>query len=454
MKKILVFTTLFSSVIFGVNVARAQEKCGLDLIMKELISKNPSLINVIDQYSLESQHAADAHEQLMLNAAQKTTANVIIPVVFHIILNQNQINAIGGVAGIRNRITTQMEVINTDFNARNHDSTAIPAPFKPFFGNPGISFQLAHTAFDGTATDGYEIKIADASVSGFDENNDGAKSIPQGGLRPWDNTKYLNIWIVNLTNETLLGYAYSPHFAKNVVGDVGRAGVVLDYGAFGVKPPTTPDYWFPAAFKGRTLTHELGHYFNLWHTWGRTSVGSGSCSQAPGQGDEVDDTPNQFDATQSCKTFPFFDQCTPSGNGIMYMNYMDYSGDACYRMFTKKQAARMQVEVNPGGNSHSLTTNPQVLLWPTGITTFEQNNQISISPNPSNGIFNVNVVKSNNPLNIITVTNSVGQVVKLINSFDDNKGSFNIDLSNNPKGVYILHMQFEEGSITRKVTVQ
>jgi hypothetical protein len=83
------------------------------------------------------------------------------------------------------------------------------------------------------------------------------------------------------------------------------------------------------------LSHEIGHCFALYHIWGDDG---GACSGD----DQVADTPNQADATSGCFSFPHTDACTPSGNGIMYMNYMDYSDDQCYNMFTNGQKTRCQ----------------------------------------------------------------------------------------------------------------
>lgn len=451
MKKILVFTALCAMIMTGSsNLVCAQEQCDFGVKIRELLSKDPSFEPVLEQYRAESIQAADALELQMQNSASKSTAGVTIPVVFHVILNQQQLNSIGGIQGVRDRVTSQMEVINNDFNARNADSTGIPANFKLLYGNAAISFRLAHTKPDGTATDGFEIKTLPASTTGFDQHNGYVKSDAAGGANPWDNKKYLNIWVVNINTENLMGYAHSPWYAKNVIFEEDYIGVVLDFGAFGVKPISSSFYWNTSTVRGRTLTHELGHFFNLWHVWGNTAVGSGVCSDD----DDVSDTPKQNDATQSCQPFPFKDACTPSGNGIMYMNYMDYSGDGCTRMFTKGQATRMQAQVSNGGDSYGLTTHPELCEWPSNVTNVEQGNPFNISPNPSTGIFNINFTKPANNLHSVSVINTMGQIVKQINIVDNDKSSFNIDLSGFSSGIYILQLQFTEGTITRKVMIQ
>lgn len=453
MKKFILATTLCSAVLLGNGISFGQEKCGLDITTRELISKNPELANLLDEHSKEAKLRAETYEMQMVNSANKTTAQVAVPVVFHIVLNQSQIDAMGGLQTIYLRVKSQMDVINNDYNARNSDSFAIPAGFKPLYGNPGISFGLAHTKPDGTGTDGIEVKIVPESTVGFDAHANTPKKTAYGGLDPWDNTKYLNIWVINLTTSgsggEILGYAYSPDYAKNFVGDASQMGVVIDFGTLGVMPVSTVNYWHPSATRGRTLTHELGHFFNLWHTWGNSAVGSGSC----GDDDDVDDTPKQFDATQNCQQFPYVDQCTPGGNGVMYMNYMDYSGDDCTRMFSKQQAARMHVEVLPGGGSYSLTQNPKLFSWPTAISNVEKENTFSVYPNPSAGIFNISFENTPKDLNSIKVSNAMGQLVQEI-PVTENKISYTIDLSGAAKGMYMVHLNFAEGTVIRKVMLQ
>lgn len=90
---------------------------------------------------------------------------------------------------------------------------------------------------------------------------------------------------------------------------------------------------------GRTLTHELGHYFGLLHTFG-----PGACT-ADGGADGILDTPAQELPTDGCETAPPKDSC-PNQPGLdMISNFLDYSDDACMRSFTVGQVARMQAVI-------------------------------------------------------------------------------------------------------------
>jgi hypothetical protein len=106
-------------------------------------------------------------------------------------------------------------------------------------------------------------------------------------------------------------------------------GVVITTTAFGTTGTAASPFHL-----GRTLTHEIGHWLNLFHIWGDDD---GECTGS----DQVDDTPNQGDANVQCPAFPQL-SCKNGPNGSMFMNYMDYSDDACMFMFTAGQVTRME----------------------------------------------------------------------------------------------------------------
>ena len=85
---------------------------------------------------------------------------------------------------------------------------------------------------------------------------------------------------------------------------------------------------------GRTATHEIGHWLNLFHIWGDDGTG---CSGS----DEVADTPNQGGPNTGVPTFPHV-TCSNGPNGDLFMNYMDYTDDRGMVMFTDGQVARME----------------------------------------------------------------------------------------------------------------
>ncbi len=129
-------------------------------------------------------------------------------------------------------------------------------------------------------------------------------------------SSYLNIWVGNLGGG-LLGYAQFPGGAAATDGVVLLNGTVGGPGALGTAAPYN---------RGRTATHEIGHWLNLRHIWGDSNCGN----------DFVADTPTQQAALNfGCPSFPQI-SCSNGPNGEMYMNYMDYTDDACMYMFSDR----------------------------------------------------------------------------------------------------------------------
>ena len=244
---------------------------------------------------------------------QRTTQlSGTIPVVIHIVMPNPALVTDA-------QISQQLALLNASFNGTQSDAGSIPSYFAGLLGNSGIRFCLAQQTPDGEATTGIIRKTT--SVSGFNYLSEDIKYAEDGGADAWDPSRYFNIWIGTLTGN-ILGYATFP--------DQGAAleqGVVVDYRAL-------PGGSYTAYNQGKTMVHEVGHFFNLYHIWGDDS---GTCTGT----DFVDDTPNQGGASSGCSSGIRTDLCTPAGNGIMYQNYMDYSNDECLLLFTTGQADRM-----------------------------------------------------------------------------------------------------------------
>ena len=253
------------------------------------------------------------------NANQRNAAAVItIPVVVHVVYNMPAENI--SLA----QIQSQIEVLNEDFNRQNPDSVNTPVPFRSVAGRMPFQFVLAQRDPNGDPATG--ITRTQTTKLSFTDD-DGIKFASRGGTNIWDRNKYLNIWVGNL-GSGLLGYAQFPGS-----GPASTDGVVIDHAAFGrvgtVQSPFN---------KGRTATHEIGHWLSLYHIWGD--------EPACVEDDLVADTPLQKDENFGCPSFPLI---TGSGaacagantNGSMFMNYMDYVNDACMNLFSKGQAARV-----------------------------------------------------------------------------------------------------------------
>ena len=190
-----------------------------------------------------------------------------------------------------------------------------------------IEFCLTSTDPNGNNTNG--ITRTQTSQSSFSMQGDPVKDASSGGKDAWPNDDYLNIWVCNL-GSSLLGYATPPF------GNIGSDdGVVIGYNYFGTQGTVQSPY-----NKGRTTTHEVGHWLNLEHLWGGSW---GSCGN-----DNVNDTPIQEEENYGCPAFPHnANSCgTTNVDGDMFMNYMDYTNDACMNMFTQGQKTRMIAAIN------------------------------------------------------------------------------------------------------------
>lgn len=292
------------------------------------------------------------------NSSMRTTAiNDTVPVVIHVILSAaNHALATDAI------MQSQIDVLNEDFNGRNADSTRIPAAFKPLFGKMGITFMLAKTSPTNTLTNGIERRTSTVTYTAG--TADQAKSTASGGLDAWDPTKYLNLWVVDFGTTGLLGISVFPGDPR----PLNLHGFVCDYRAFG----RGGAFLYPEFNRGRTTTHELGHFWNLRHIWGDDGTAcTGSDFPATTLPAGTDDTPNQAGATLGNPDVPGtgtvrIDACSPAAPGIMYQNYMDYSDDVALVMFTAGQATRMEgaltVSLDRRPVLSSLTYQPPVVV--------------------------------------------------------------------------------------------
>ena len=276
--------------------APLHRSCGAMAAHMMLLEKFPSFR--ASQMRLEG--TTSRRRDLGFDAAKM--AIVTVKTVVHVVYNtaeQNISNA---------QIKSQMAVLNRDFRATNPDRNQTPLPFKGLISDARINFKLVKVT--RTKTD----------RSAF-SHDDGVKKAATGGIAPITPKTHLNIWVCPLSGG-LLGYAQFPG------GPPATDGVVINYRAFGTNGTAQAPF-----NKGRTATHEVGHYFNLRHIWGDTPDCSGS--------DMASDTPNCAGPNFGTPTFPVV-TCNNGPNGDMFMNYMDYTDDVAMFMFTAQQVIRMR----------------------------------------------------------------------------------------------------------------
>jgi Pregnancy-associated plasma protein-A len=289
------------------------------------------------------------------------TGLIRIPVVVHVVHNTPAQDISDA------QIQSQIDALNADFRRMNADAVHTPAPFAAVAADARIEFALAVRGPGCTPTNG--ITRTATSVTGWTFPGEGMKSAATGGADPWDQSQYLNVWVVNYADDTL-GYGTFPGMPPAI------QGLVCDFRAFGTTGTLTP-----GAHLGRTATHEVGHFLDLFHIWGDDGT---ACTGS----DLVADTPNQAGASPfsstTCRTFPAA-SCGNAPDGDMFMNYMDYSGDQCMNLFTAGQAARMDAALHTV--RASLLASPG-LVPPTGSPTpdlwsQDTSDDTGAEPNPS-----------------------------------------------------------------------
>jgi hypothetical protein len=343
--------------------AMAQRKCGTTLRHLQMLQNDPSV--------LQHKNALEQEIQRLITYTQQAENQLVvtIPVVVHVVYPSTVTAANITDAQIQSQITA----LNRDYAKTNTDASSTPAVWSGLAANTQIQFCLARRTPAGATTTG--ITRRSTSRANFDDRAsrpDGMDEIKKStyGTPNWDRTKYLNIWVGKLDDQTL-GYAYFP---SDVVAtaDAWLDGVVIDYRCFGDRVGTAGTGAFTAFNLGRTLTHEAGHYFNLSHIWGDDLT----ASETDCESDNVTDTPPQLTANVDCPTYPHntTDVCNVNTHGNMFMNYMDYSDDACLYMFTTGQSNRMNAAIT-ASRAGLLTSNGCSAPINVEMTYFKGDNQ-------------------------------------------------------------------------------
>ena len=320
MKNKLLYSIIALS-IAGTSVQAQSTRCHTMENLGRLILADPTIETRMQKIENQTQQLL---AKSLGQGTEEVTSVINIPVVIHVVYStaaQNISNA---------QIQSQIDVLNEDYRRLNSDKTNTPSAFTGSAADAEINFCIASTDPHGVATTGIIRK--QTSVSSFSDD-DAVKHSSTGGDDAWPSGSYLNIWVCNLGGG-LLGYAQFPG------GAASTDGVVIVYTGFGRGFGTVAPY-----DKGRSATHEVGHWLNLRHIWGDASCGN----------DLVNDTPTQQTSNFGCPSFPSV-TCSNTPTGDEFMNYMDYTDDACMNMFSLGQKSRMKALFATGGARASLTS--------------------------------------------------------------------------------------------------
>ena len=319
LKKVLLFTLVFSGIILPAPFAVAQNSeniipCYTTENLDELIKKDPSIIQKKKDFDAFMVKIAEDHEAGNNTEAGRSVPR-IIPVVVHVIHG-------GGTENIsKEQINDQLRILNEDLRRLNADAVNTPLAFSGVAADCNIEFKLAKIDPNENCTNGI-VRVLSPLTNGPLDRDD-VKAVSY-----WPSNKYFNIWVVKNIDDggsagTILGYAQFPGF-----GPTATDGIVLraDYTG-SIETAASSSYM------GRTATHEVGHWLGLRHIWGDATCGN----------DNVSDTPKHRTTNSGCPNFPQDNNlCAGTGpDGEMFMDYMDYSSGSCQNMFTDGQKAVM-----------------------------------------------------------------------------------------------------------------
>lgn len=410
--------------------AQRVEKCGSMLKM----NSDAEYYSYVMQAENEARSWMEKNKTFLKSNAD---TSYTIPVVVHVIYyNQDSTMNISDSV-----VYSQIDVLNEDFARLNLDAANTRPIFDSIAADTKIQFELASIDPQGNPTTG--ITRTATEKQGFDVFSDGMESMKQsstGGVDAWPTDQYLNIWVCKMTyfgvENALLGFAQFPSTMPESEGGTANYvaetdGVVINYLHFG--RTNNPD--IAPSNKGRTCTHEVGHWLGLRHIWADEQnpwTGEpGTCSQD----DFVDDTPMTNQPSQfvcdpqrnSCDNDAEFSNNYWTNNPPdMVENYMDYSGDDCQNMFTIGQTERMQ--------SFLFTARKRLLVNNVSVEDKYALEGVKVYPNPANSIFTVRVEETMYNTEVVLL-NSLGAVVK---STMLNGRQVQLDITDLPNGMYFV----------------
>lgn len=259
-----------------------------------------------------------ALEEMAGSAALRSSVDYVLPVVVHIMHDGSDIGTGSNISDAQ--VLSAIDALNADFRGD--------------FGGAqiDIEFELASRDPDGNPTSGINRINVSAEVPTFSttgmvtsSSSGPASELSIKSMSHWPSGDYINVWVLHKLNSgaSPLGFAYLPPFSGTL------DGIVVHREVFGVGEEFDLFYNFDL---NRTLTHEMGHYLGLLHTFHNTSS-CGIESNCQSQGDKVCDTDP---TTGSIGCSPL--DCP----NTLVENFMDYSNDDCMDSFTEGQRTRMR----------------------------------------------------------------------------------------------------------------
>ncbi len=415
---------LFALLAFQLSFAQ-HRTCGMQEKMAQIMN-NPAQ----RQAYLDKQARFNAELQRIVanRSSNSTNTVIIIPVAVHF---PSVSNSSTQKACFRALAQTQVNILNADYNGQNADIVNYANNDAQFYpgtntGSLQVQFVLAtqnHPAGTGLVNGDLAVTFGTDFLGSNDNDT------------TWSG--YLNLVCRNAGNGIL---GYSNLGASPAAGDcvvISKASFGSGSGCTGYVPTSPYDL-------GRTLTHELGHYFNLDHTF--AGCGETNCALYNAQnpnGDGICDTPAQNVEDYDCPAAGSVNGCV-AGEYALTMNYMDYVNDACMYMFTAGQAARMQAWYNTIAGEFRTNV--------LGNQQFVQS-QFNLYPNPSKGSFSIEFKELTSNFSV-EIYDATGKTI-YENNFDHATNLVQqINLDHPTSGVYFVNIKTDKGLATKKLVIQ
>lgn len=419
-------------------VAQSQHRisCGNEYLLDLTEQRHPGYKAAVQQ----------AFDRAKNHSASRATNAVTytIPVIFHVVYGAATENLDDSI------LQSQIDVLNADYSRTNADAGNTIPYFDTVAADTRIQFTL-HSTVRVQTSNTFTLDL----FTGMPDSL--IKYSAAGGDDAIDPDHYLNIWVVNLQPSLfgqLLGYSYPPDGLPNwpsgqssAAPQPGYDGVVLDYRTVGANNPNPLNFsGMNLVIRGRTGTHEVGHYLGLRHIWGDgATFGTNDCQQSDG----IDDTPfantqSNFDCNTARNSCSQVEAYYAANAPDMVQNYMDYSSETCMNLFTKGQAELMQntLEVN--------RPNLAIKSYPAGISGVNTD-AIRIYPNPSTGTVYVRYTEASNPFTAVAVYNMLGEAMNVNTTAAS--GAVKLDMSALSGGVYTIDLIKGTEHTTRKVVL-
>lgn len=404
-------TSLSFIIVSSIQMHAQEEECASDLIHKQLLESNSDYFN-------KNQILENGVNEIINNQTNRLNPNVVytIPVVVHVIHLGEPIGTGTNISDAQ--ITDAIENLNSRWRNDNANGVDIQ-----------IQFCLASRDPNGYATSGINRVNAagipnyiDHGISMIYSNCDAPSETTIKDLSKWPVSAYYNIWVVNKICQNFGGFAGVANYPNGNAYD----GTVIKY----------------TSMNGTSvvLAHELGHGFNLYHTF-EGDGGNVSCpldTTCSSNGDRVCDTPPHKQG--DCSTA---NPCSTAGVWSSSLNnYMSYCNNRF--KFTQGQKDRIRA---------SAIVYPRLsLLSSVGCSALGINDnelgKFSIFPNPAHN--QITLQFANTTTGKIQIFDIIG---KKIMEQDVRNPTLIINVDSFTAGVYLVKFSNNEIITTHKLIV-